>query len=91
MKKQLLWLLMAASLNVFAASGKPLPQLKPLPEHSEAAIFSAEILSSGHYRTLPLDDAMSIKIFDRYFKSLDSEKILFTQADIDQFNNAQTS
>jgi carboxyl-terminal processing protease len=38
-----------------------------------------------HYKATPLDDAMSEKIFDRYFKSLDSEKMFFTQADIDQF------
>jgi hypothetical protein len=36
-----------------------------------------------HYKPVPLDDAMSEKIFDRYFKSLDAEKLFFTQADID--------
>ena len=90
MKKQLLWLLLAASLNVYAAPGKPLPLLKPLPEQAKAAAKTADYLTRSHYRTLPLDDAMSIKIFDRYLKSLDSEKVLFTQADLDQFSNAQT-
>lgn len=90
MKKQLLWLLLAASLSVNAAPGKPLPQLKPTPEQVKAAAKSAEFLTRYHYRTLPLDDAMSIKIFTQYMKSLDSEKLLFTQADIDQFSHAQT-
>jgi carboxyl-terminal processing protease len=33
---------------------------------------------------------MSAKIFDNYFKTLDSEKLYFTQADVDQFAPART-
>jgi carboxyl-terminal processing protease len=40
---------------------------------------------------MPLDDAMSEKIFDRYFKSLDAEKLFFTQADIDQLRRCAPS
>jgi carboxyl-terminal processing protease len=43
-----------------------------------------------HYKPVPLDDAMSEKIFDRYFKSLDAEKLFFTQADIDQYAIVRT-
>jgi hypothetical protein len=48
------------------------------------------VLARYHYKATPLDDAMSAKIFDRYFKSLDSEKLYFTQADVDQFAPART-
>ena len=33
---------------------------------------------------------LSEKIFDRYFKSLDAEKLFFVQADLDQFASART-
>ena len=34
---------------------------------------------------LPLDDRMSEKIFDRYLKSLDAERLFFTQATFAEF------
>jgi carboxyl-terminal processing protease len=40
---------------------------------------------------MPLDDAMSTKIFDRYLKTLDPEKLFFVQADVDQFTKARTA
>jgi carboxyl-terminal processing protease len=48
------------------------------------------VLSRYHYKATPLDDAMSEKIFDRYFKSLDGEKVFFVQADLDQFAAQRT-
>ncbi len=87
MKKQISWLMLslplAFPLSVFAA--KPGELLRPTTEQAQAAAISAQYLSRYHYRALPLDDAMSIKIFDRYLKSLDGEKVLFTQSDVDQF------
>lgn len=60
--------------------------LKPEPQQSHAARLAAEVLARFHYKPVPLDDAMSEKIFDRYLKSLDSEKIFFVQTDIDQMD-----
>jgi len=89
MKNKLLWILLAfvsAAFNTQAA-----PQLMPLQQQSQAAHLSAEILTKYHYKHLPLDDILSSKIFDNYLKALDSEKVFFLQADIDQFANARTS
>jgi carboxyl-terminal processing protease len=44
------------------------------------------VLSRYHYKKLPLDDAMSAKIFDQYLKALDPEKLFFLQSDIDQLS-----
>ena len=61
-----------------------LTELKPTQQQAEAARLSAELLTRYHYKPTPLDDAMSEKIFNSYLKALDSEKLFFVQADIDQ-------
>src|SRR5471032_2194800 len=91
MKKQmmLVTLVLALSAQVGAAqtdkSAAPPPPMKPLAQQTQAALWASRVLSRYHYKAMPLDDAMSEKIFDRYFKSLDSEKLFFVQADIDRF------
>jgi len=60
-------------------------QMKPLAEQTQAALWASRVLGRYHYKAVPLDDAMSVKIFDNYFETLDSEKLYFTQADVDQF------
>ncbi|GGC10375.1 tail-specific protease [Pseudoduganella buxea] len=64
--------------------------LKPAAQQGQAASLASRVLSRAHYKATPLDDAMSEKIFDRYFKSLDAEKLFFVQADLDQFAGARS-
>lgn len=92
MKKRLLWILMAFVAAAQAAALEPAapPILAPLQQQAQAADLAAQILTRHHYRAMPLDDAMSEKIFDRYLKALDPEKLFFIQADIDQFSIART-
>lgn len=94
MSKKSLWILIAwlIASQAFAldSQNQAKPQLAPLPQQTQAAIWSAQILSRYHYKAQPLDDAMSEKIFDRYIKSLDREKSFFTQADIDGFAPMRT-
>ena len=87
MKKLLVWALLAfASIPLNAAA----LQLMPLPQQSQAAHLSAEILTRHHYKHLPLDDSLSSTIFDNYLKALDGERIFFLQGDIDHFESART-
>jgi carboxyl-terminal processing protease len=65
-------------------------QLKPLTEQTQAALWASRVLGRYHYKAVPLDDAMSVKIFDNYFETLDSEKLYFTQADVDGFAPMRT-
>ncbi|SDF65698.1 MULTISPECIES: carboxy terminal-processing peptidase [unclassified Duganella] len=94
MKKQMLLVAVLAALSVQAGIAAPEKAadtpLKPLPGQTMAARFTSVVLGKAHYKPLPLDDAMSEKIFDRYFKSLDAEKMFFTQADIDQYSIVRT-
>lgn len=70
------------------ASTKAL-NFQPLPQQIQAANMTAEFFTRFHYKAVPLDDAMSEKIFDRYLKSLDGDRIFFIQSDIDQFSAAR--
>jgi carboxyl-terminal processing protease len=93
MKKQMLLVAVLAALSVQAGAAVPektADQLKPLVGQPQAALWASRVLTKLHYKSTPLDDAMSEKIFDRYFKSLDSEKMFFTQADVDQYAIVRT-
>jgi len=88
MKQKLLWVILALVTTVRAATldvvAPNLPTLKPDVQEAQAAHLAAGLLSRYHYKAMPLDDAMSGKIFDQYLKSLDPEKLYFLQSDIDR-------
>lgn len=88
MKQQLIgFLLTLAVAAQGAAAGSNLdypPLLQPAAQEAKAAHLAAELLSRYHYKAVPLDDALSSKMFDQYLRSLDPEKIYFLQADIDR-------
>jgi carboxyl-terminal processing protease len=93
MKKQLVLIALALSLSLQAGAAPEkvaATQLKPIAQQTQAAMWAARVLSRYHYKVMPLDDAMSEKIFDRYFKALDAEKLFFVQADIEQFGNLRS-
>ena len=86
-------LIVLALLNGFAqaAAVATLPtDLAPMSQQAQTARLSAEILSRSHYKKVPLDDALSAKIYDRYLKDLDGERLFFTQPDLDGFSSART-
>jgi len=87
MKKRLLWIVLALATAVQAATPdtlvSPAPVLKPNVQEAQAANLASRVLSRYHYKAMPLDDALSSRIFDQYLKSLDPEKLYFLQADID--------
>lgn len=93
MNNKLLWILLAFVTVAHSASANTaleIPTLTPLEQQSQAAHLSAEVLTRYHYKPVKLDDISSSKIFDNYIKSLDSQKVFFIQADIDQFAYART-
>src|SRR5476651_208779 len=95
MKQKLLWIvvfaLATAAQGASPDAGKPYPpELKPVQQEAQAAHLAAELLARYHYKKMPLDNALSEKIFDQYLKSLDSEKLFFVQADIDHLSGNRT-
>lgn len=90
MKNKLLLTLLAIALAIFNPI-QALALLMPLDQQPQAALLSAKVLSQYHYKQTKLDDKLSMQIFDNYLKSLDSEKVIFLQTDIDRFAAARTS
>jgi carboxyl-terminal processing protease len=45
-----------------------------------------DIMETKHFRKQKLDDALSSMLLDNYLKSLDPNRMIFLQADIDEFN-----
>jgi carboxyl-terminal processing protease len=90
MKKQMMVVALAVVMAAQAIAAQPETlaapgQMKALPSQTQAALWASRVLTRYHYKATPLDDAMSQKIFDAYFKSLDAEKLFFTQPDLDQY------
>ena len=89
----LLWLVLALSTAVQGATLDGVtypPELKPVPQEAQAAHLAAELLARYHYKAMPVDSALSKKIFNQYLKSLDPEKLFFVQADISQLSGDRT-
>ena len=80
----LVCLLASAQLAAFAPPS-PVAPLKPERYEGQAAHLAAEILARHHYKPMQIDRLMSGQIFDRYLKSLDGDKLFFTQSDVDSF------
>lgn len=85
-------LVLTAATGVAAADPEAVfpPQLKPEAQEARAAHLTAEVLSRFHYKAVPLDNALSAKMFDQYLKALDSEKMYFLQSDIDRLAPERT-
>jgi carboxyl-terminal processing protease len=84
MKLKLLGILFAFVTTAHGAA------IVPDAQETKAAHMAAELLSRYHYKPTPLDESLSSKIFDQYLKALDSERLFFIQADIDQMAEART-
>ncbi len=70
---------------VTAKPAAPPSQLSPLPDQGKTAAFTMYTLSRVHYRSMPLDDALSVKIFDAYLEAIDNDKLFLLRSDVDAF------
>ncbi|MFH0256682.1 carboxy terminal-processing peptidase [Vibrio rumoiensis] len=91
--------LLAASLTLAANSAfavqptiseSQIPTLAPESQHAIASQRVAKRFTRSHYKHFNLDDAFSKGIFDRYLESLDYNRNIFTQSDIDSFKPFET-
>ena len=60
--------------------------LQPTATQKKVESMVAEILSSYHFRKVPLNDSLSSKILDNYIKELDFNKMNFTAKDVEGFD-----
>ncbi|MBL8297866.1 MAG: carboxy terminal-processing peptidase [Rhodanobacteraceae bacterium] len=90
MRKTLIVLaLLASGIVVAKPTSQSGPLLRPAEDQAEAAIWASRFLTRFHYKAIPLDDAMSAKMFDAYFESLDGEKLFFLKSDVARFTAAR--
>ncbi len=87
-----LWMPLAAALVTVAlpVSATATPDLTPTAEQQQATVLITQILTKYHYRSTPLDDALSGAILDRYIESLDPNRSYFQAADIKEFERYRT-
>jgi carboxyl-terminal processing protease len=85
-------------LSIAAGSASAVPAaadvaLSPTEKQAETAAWVAQLLSNSrfHYKPAPLDDALSVKIFDGYMESLDADRAFFLKGDVDRFFGYRTS
>ncbi|ATC94518.1 carboxy terminal-processing peptidase [Pseudoalteromonas tunicata] len=83
------------AFNVFAKvdtfTFADLPVLKQESQHSTASKRVTNFFTRAHYKLIQLDDELSSQILDRYIESIDYNRRVFLQSDIDSFEKYRTS
>lgn len=85
-----LCIFLAIAPSAYALEAGSPPVLTPLQQQGQAAHLSAQFLTRFHYKPVPLDDALSVKVMNRFIKSLDPDRVIFLQTDIDTFMASST-
>ena len=80
-----LWLLPASLLMASTPPVVDLEDIKAKPSQHQVTHLIRQHIDSYHYRKVPLNDALSGDIFDRYLESLDPNRLFFVAEDIKQF------
>ncbi|WP_112943494.1 MULTISPECIES: carboxy terminal-processing peptidase [unclassified Rhizobium] len=80
-----LGIFLAIAPTAHALDMGPVPVLAPQKQQEQAAQLSAQFLTRYSYRPVALDDSLSVKIMDRFIKSLDPDRMIFLQSDINTF------
>jgi len=68
-----------------------IPKLAPEPQHKVSTTRLTGLFTRTHFKPFDLNDNFSHKIAKRYYESLDFNKSLFTQTDIDGFKKYDKS
>ena len=68
-----------------------LPILQQESQHSVAAKRVSALFTRAHYKEISLDDALSARIYERFIESLDHNKQVLLQSDIESFEVYRTA
>lgn len=92
LKQNVVALAVATSLLSFGLIAGPsgetateLPELSPQTWHQKSAKRISDQFLRSHYKKVNIDDELSVKIFERYIRSLDVNKNFFLESDIKSF------
>ena len=78
-------LVLLAATTIFAQQAAV-----PTKNDATTAKLLCEIINRYHIGRSSIDDSISKRLLNKYFKQLDSQKLYFTQADIDKFKKYET-
>jgi carboxyl-terminal processing protease len=67
-------------------SFEALPELSQQSQHATSAKRITALYTRSHYRSILLNDDLSVKVYERYLQQLDYNRSLFVKADIEQFD-----
>ncbi|MBV1869383.1 MAG: carboxy terminal-processing peptidase [Gammaproteobacteria bacterium] len=76
----------ASTTNASTAEYRNFTPLYPIAQQSRVSLAILSRLSQMHYNKVPLDDALSSRMFDQYLSELDSSRSYFTQKDITELS-----
>ena len=86
--------LLLALLSAAATATSPAvtgdDRLVPEPRHEKIAELVTQFVQKSHYLHVPVDDALSSKVLDRYIDALDHNRMYLLASDIDYFNQYRT-
>ncbi|MBF7072787.1 carboxy terminal-processing peptidase [Glaciecola sp. MH2013] len=80
-----------AALSKSTDSTASIPDLKQELQHTKSAKRITETFTRSHYKKIEIDNALSQKIFDRYIRSLDSNKSFFYASDIEKYKEFENN
>lgn len=89
-------LVLGAALACSAAPSKPIIvpgviNLEPTSQQSTACKAVASLISGSNYKKVPLNDSLSVVIYDRFIKSLDENRNYLLASDIADFEKYKTT
>ena len=78
------------AVSTYHLNAKPDPveyiqTLAPEPVHRRTARKIIAYLKERHLKKLPLDDDLSLRVFDRYVEELDQQHLFFLESDLREF------
>ena len=84
--------LVLSPVAVLAAAPDELmpPNLKPTAQQQQLTLEVLQRLGTRHYHKVPVDDALSERLFNSYLAALDGTRIVFRQQDIQALGHHRT-
>lgn len=65
--------------------------IKPTPSQYRAEFLTARLLSSEHYRKTPINDSLSMAMYDKFIDGIDHSRLYYLASDIAEFDKYKKS
>jgi len=86
-----LLVVLAFSTQASTDTGRTYNPVEPTSDQARANILVARQLQFGHFKDQDIDDELASNTLDAYLDQLDSQRLYFTQQDIEEFDEYRDS